>query len=135
MIEFLQWRISQREERELSEFGAWLSVGWLDDKMFMQVAKEVLPFIKFENVIAVNAWLGKFCALLPNLVADVIECSWLLIKDLNKDLVCYLNVEHVQAILLASKELKTEQAQKTAQKIEARLINQGGLNIDDLHAE
>ncbi len=135
IVAFLQWRVAQKEACELSEFSAWLDVSWLDNRLFMQIAKEILQLVELTDIVIVNAWLGKFCALLPDLSAEVVECSWLLIKNLNKDIVCYLHIEHVQAILGAGEKSAAGHTRTITQKIAARLISAGGLNIDALHAD
>ena len=86
----------------------------------------------FDDVVVVNAWLRKFCALLPSLVTDVVDCSWLLIKNLTEDMACYLHIEHVQAIISAGEAFEGRDTRMTTQKIKAFLIKRAGLNIDDL---
>ena len=132
IIAFLRWRVEHKDPQELSGFSAWLSVEWLEDNMFIQIAKEILPFIELKNVVVVNSWLGKLSSLLPSLVTDVVDCSWLLIKNLTEDVACYLHIEYVQAILSAGEKFADGDTRITARTIKAYLIKRGGLNIDDL---
>ncbi len=129
-IAFLKWRVAAKESSELANFVDWLNIGWLDDKLCLDMCGEILQLCKITNVATVELWLEKLCSLCATMPTETVNCLYLLVMKLNKKTICYLRIKYLKPIIDAGEKSLTNQAK--VKEIKAHLLREDWLDLDEL---
>ena len=126
IIAFFEWRLEQKQPRELQRFTIWLEAKCLDAEWRLDVYSEILDICENE-IRGKPTRLRALCDMLPEHTPKVIECFTKITAN-----TIFILTEEAKVILKAGRESKDESVRYRTELVRENLLNSGRFVLPDL---
>ena len=129
ILDFFKKRLEDGDFVEMDNFSPWLDIQQLSIKERLSACLKALDTCEIES-FSTHVWLEKFCKMLPEHTAEVVECFERLVcrDDIE---IPYIDTNYVKTIVAAGRKSSDEVRSCTDQAVDC-LLKKGLISIDDL---
>ena len=129
ILDFFKKRLEDDDFVEMDNFSPWLDIQQLSIKERLSACLKALDTCEVES-FSTHVWLEKFCKMLPEHTAQVVECFEKLVCRDNAN-IFHIDKGHVKTIVTAGHRSSNEVRSCKDRAVDC-LLKKGLINIDDL---